>query len=400
MKVQTRIFNRQFIALFLCLFCACYGMYCLNAVFPLYIGALGGSAGDVGVMSACYTVTACLFRILSGNRSAVIGRKKLILLGGMVLAAGVAGLALVQKYILFIFFRGVQGAGYAMMTVGASTAVIDVLPPERLGEGLGISLLASSIALSISPAIGLLISRLWGMRAAILSTVLMAGVGMGIVALFCDYENSATAEDPAEKGQDPPTKKLSVWDYIERTALLPAGIYLMHLAGYAVSYTYMTLIAENEGVPNPGSYFTAASAAQVIARILAGWIADQRGNRGILLLGGIVSISAYTVLIPALSPGRYVLAGVLFGMGIGIIGPVLNKRSVEFAAPEHRGAASATFFVAGDLGVGLGGLLWGAVLDHAHTPLVFALTALWMALATAASFIGGGKQNERIGRWS
>ena len=61
----------------------------------------------------------------------------------------------------------------------------------------------------------------------------------------------------------------------------------------------------------------------------------------------------------------FLLAAVLYGIGFGIVHPMLQALAVLDVAPDRRGAANATFFSAFDLGItggsSVGGLIVGAV---------------------------------------
>jgi MFS family permease len=60
----------------------------------------------------------------------------------------------------------------------------------------------------------------------------------------------------------------------------------------------------------------------------------------------------------------FLLAAVFYGIMHGTSQPTLNTVSVMNVPQERRGAATATFYISVDAGMGIGSLLWGGLIDH------------------------------------
>jgi predicted MFS family arabinose efflux permease len=151
--------------------------------------------------------------------------------------------------------------------------------------------------------------------------------------------------------------------------------------GFSISYVFMTLYAVSSGIVSPGSYFIASSVCQVVARIVAGKFADRENVLPIILVGGIASCLSYGGLALTTNATIYLLSGALFGIGTGMIGPVMNRLAVMNAAPQRRGAASATYYISSDLGNGIGGMLWGSLIDAGTYQSCFSIVTGWMTAA-------------------
>lgn len=135
--------------------------------------------------------------------------------GGLCIAAGTFGYSAITSFALLLLFRGIQGVGYAMMSVGASTAIIDVLPRDRLGEGIGISAIASTLAESIAPSVGLAIVMQFDFNTVFISTALVALAGILSVFFFCNYEKRWSAQRQKPEMADTGQRAVSSGEYLK-----------------------------------------------------------------------------------------------------------------------------------------------------------------------------------------
>ena len=378
-RVKERLLTPQFAAVFVILFAANYGLYILNAMVPLYVASVGGSTTGSGVLNTCFTVCACAARISGGNLADRIGKRRVILLGGALLSVGLLAYLTVESFLLLMLFRGVQGLGFAAMSVGASAAVVDILPPSRLGEGIGISALAATLSGCIAPTVGVAVEERFGYGAVFGSTAAAVLVGLAVTVLFLHYEKNAK---PAEKRKVPKEVRESfLWRIFERCAVLPAVLYCLFLIGSSMTYVFMTLYGVSRGFSWPGGFFLTAAAAQVFARVAAGRFADRGKGTGVVLFGCGVSVLTYLGLALFPNEGVYLLCGALFGLGQGLVSPVMNRLAVMHAAAERRGAATATYYLAADVGNGIGGMLWGVIIDGTSYGSSFLVVAVWIAVS-------------------
>jgi predicted MFS family arabinose efflux permease len=75
------------------------------------------------------------------------------------------------------------------------------------------------------------------------------------------------------------------------------------------------------------------------------------------------------------------LAGVLFGLAFGAGHPAMTALAIDLVRPERRGAGMATFTSAFELGIGSGSIVMGLVAASAGYSAMFALCAVFPALA-------------------
>jgi EmrB/QacA subfamily drug resistance transporter len=124
--------------------------------------------------------------ILAGAVAAVgkiadrVGRKLLYTYGFGIFVAGSAACALAPSLGLLVIGRLIQAIGAVMLQANSYALIRDVLPPGRLGTGLGIQGAAQAVGLSVGPALGGVLTALGGWRLIFLVNVPIGVIGLAL----------------------------------------------------------------------------------------------------------------------------------------------------------------------------------------------------------------------------
>ena len=107
-----------------------------------------------GLMLASFMATRTLMARYFGDLSDHRGRKPLLIIGlfGYVLLLILFGLA--QNWIHLLIIRLLQGVVSAMVWPVAEAALMDIVGPEKRGEGLGLYMMATNIGFVFGPGVG------------------------------------------------------------------------------------------------------------------------------------------------------------------------------------------------------------------------------------------------------
>lgn len=385
-------------------------MFFHNAVTTLYVVSIGGSASYAGVMLTCFTIVATIMRLVSGRLLDKRGRRKIVLIGILIYAAATASITI--AYLPFLpVARAIQAIGYAMATTGIAVAVTDVVPVPKMGEGLGYSMLANNVASALGPIIALWIYRMTESYSVVYyASICLLGISFGIMTR-CRYEGDKEflerkrsyelavlgehAEMPERK---PDGERQSVLTTIfEKKALQSTLASVFIFLGNGAVIAYIMLYANLIGIENAGLFYTLQAIMTITARLLFAKLSDTYSPLASIIPGALILALGYTFL--AAAPDRHLffyLAGAALGMGAGISTPALNAEAVRYVPRSRRGVASATFFMATDIGIGIGGVLWGRILDHSGFRPVFWGCILCVGIAVVLSTIFfAGKNRKR-----
>ncbi len=135
---RPRLLTRPFVLVCAVAFLGYAHMLLLGPILSLYVQAHGGTATFVGIIAAAFSATSFLLRPLLGR--AVDGWSARGVLGISTLILGVSSAAyLVYQVALLLVVRAVHGTGWAGYNTGATVLLSRVAPPERRGEGVGVS---------------------------------------------------------------------------------------------------------------------------------------------------------------------------------------------------------------------------------------------------------------------
>ena len=106
-------------------------------LFPVFFRFHGLGVIRIGWITGIYAMVWGLCQFWTGHLADRIGRKPPVLLGFALLAAGLAGTALVSHFSAWIITAAVMGLGMALLYPNLIAAMSDVAPPLERGRILG-----------------------------------------------------------------------------------------------------------------------------------------------------------------------------------------------------------------------------------------------------------------------
>lgn len=373
-----QLWTRDFVFLCLANLCVFITVHILLSTMPVYIVQLGGDTKDVGIVMGIFTIAATLMRPLGGRLLDSYDRKK-ILLAGLALTVLVAVIYHAAAAIIFlIFIRLIHGISFSISTTATGTLATDLLPRDRLGEGMGYFGLTTSLSMAVAPLIGLWLVGIAGFT-ALFNVSIMAAVIAFAVSIIPGYEKSKfMATDKVESG----------WSgFFEKKALKASLITFFLATVWGAVISFIALYAQEKGIANIGLFFTANALAMLICRPFAGRWADKNGAYKIILAGIIfIGISTVTLAFSVNLTG-FLFAGLAYGLGFGFCLPSLQAVSVRDASPFRRGAATGTFFSSLDLGIGLGTIIFGWLALYTSYHIMYLSAVLPVLVGGAACVI-------------
>ena len=154
---------------------------------------------------------------------------------------------------------------------------------------------------------------------------------------------------------------LRICELFEPMSVPAAVTQFFFMMAYGVIEVYVAIYAASCHLPGGGIYFIFIALATVGTRILLGRAVDRYGEARLVYTGNAAIVAGILLLIFAHNVPCYLLSAVLLGYSFGAIQPSLQTMAMHAVAPERRGAASSTFFVAFDFGIALGGFLAGVL---------------------------------------
>ena len=394
---QPRLWTPVFVAIIAFTLCTFIMGQGTNSGSTVYVSLLGGGATLAGFGAAVFSIVAGVARLVVGPLADKRGRLVVMAVGAVVFFAGIVGQAATASLDLFLFWRFVQGLGFAATTTAVATAAADVLPVERLGEGIGYYGLGQALAMSIGPALAITLvsteppeNLYWG--------IAVAGALALVLCFFCRYEKhpeklpetatyrtlSQRRKAEAEKGPGPseeprpadkpePARKRpaiidSVFEPGALAGAIPIGV-ISPVLGFTLFFA--ALIGTKLGVGNAGIFFTMTAITMISVRLASKQFMDRIPAIKIHTVAVAGAIVAYAIFIftlnvdlePGVRDALFYLAGIPYGLCPGLAIPINQAVAVKNSSEERWGAANGLYMLLMDIGIGFASIVWGITND-------------------------------------
>lgn len=382
-----KLFNKYYILVMAVSVLTGFCAFFINNTLSLHIDSLGAGAATTGYLSFGYSIAAILSKTFSGGLSDRTSRRRIMTLGIIIYLASCFACGFAESVGLLMLTRVVQGIGSGMSMTCVTAAVADVVPPERMGEGIGLFGLGSSLTQAVGPAIALALFERGGFLLVCMGTTVCLAVAL-VVMIFIGYERDASF--PGNRLNRPVAAKQrkSIGALFEKKALPAASVQLLASMSYSALVLYLMLFATRTGIENAGLFFTCAAVTTVLARLITGRLTDRKGPLVTILIGFCFGLLMYAFLFACVQVHwMFYISGLCWGFFSGLTMPALNTVAMKAAAPERKGAAASTYSMTNEIATLFGSLTWGNILDATSFEVVFTISSVLIILGMVLSVV-------------
>lgn len=313
--------------------------------------------GEAGLASGIFVIGALMARFFLGKWIERIGRKKM-LYTGLVLGLAMTLLHFAVNTVVFLLVvRFFHGAAFGIATTVLATAVTNIIPRRRYGEGLGYFMLSVTLAMAIGPFLGMFIRQHGSFNIIFIACTICAALSLGS-ALFLSVPEIALAKEQLQA-----TKELGFSSFVEFKVVPISIICGIIYFCYSSVLSFLTVYAREIHLTDAASFFFIVFAAAVLfSRPYAGRLFDSKGENSAMYPAILLFAVGLLILSQARSGFALLLAGLFIGLGCGAVQSVSQAVAVRMT-PLHRvGLANATFFIFMDAGVGIGPSILGLLI--------------------------------------
>ncbi len=312
----------------------------LFTVLPPYVLKSGGQNWHIGVVIGSFGVVSLLIRPFVGRWVNAFGPKYVVVVGLALFSF--AALLFIPTFSVWwlVPVRMLRGIGLAMTPVATSTIVANLSPTNRRGEGMAYMGASIGVSSLYAPVLGFWLLNQYGFEATFIFSSATALLGALLaLRLSSSRINSAPSETSAEKVP-----------LISPASIFPTLVFISYTVTTAPVSTFLPLLAEENGLGNPGLYFTVHSLTMMITLLGAGVIADRLGRPTVIIPGLIAAAAAMFLLMAASNQAMLLTSAFLAGAGFGLFQPGIQSLTVDRVTARERGSAMATLQSAWDIG--------------------------------------------------
>lgn len=334
-------------------------------VLPLFGKKLGLTPAQIGIFVGAIMFAALITRLFVPWFSRRFSKKFLLVAGifGYLLAS--AGYPLLGSFGLLVLLRLFNGIGHGIATTYFATSAADELPVSKIGEGMGYFGIGTMVTASLAPLLAIAIVQQVSFSAFFLTCI-------GILFLAMLAILATTKSTPASPVKAT-THRAPVFDrqFIPQCSL----VFILGIMMSGVM-TFTPIYAEVKHLTGISWFFFVAAIAGVVIRPIVGRSFDTRGPRLVLLLSTVLLTAGMIMLAFLTSNWLLIVAGIFYGVADGAIYPTLQAWVFRVTTLENRDTATGMFLNAYDLGMGIGAVVLGGLVELVHYQGMFLVLTL------------------------
>ena len=356
----------------------------MYTIIPLYVVERGGDEMQLGIVVGSFGVVGLVVRPLAGRWVYSVGAKQVAAAGSALF--GLCTLLHIAAFNVWLIIpaRIMQGMGMAVVPVATATVVANLAPAHRRAEAM--SYMGNSIGATglYAPVVAFWLVKTHGFASAFAcaSAVVLLG---SLIALSL---SAARTNLPVTVGA---SDKVPL---INRSALFPTMVFLTYTITTAPVGTFLPQLAESRELGNPGLFFTMYSITSMVSMAISGPVSDRVGRGTVIVPGLLVVATSMFILATAREQWLFLAAGVLNGLGFGMIQAAMQALTVGRVPARERSSALATLQSAWDLG-GSGAFVLGPLALVTGAAATFAIAGCGTVMGAVGFVVGSARSSRR-----
>jgi len=287
-----------------------------------------------------------------------------ILWGTILVFFSLLGYIPAKTLVPMMVVRTVHGISLVILSSALTAYTVKFIPPERSAQAFSIISVSFLLPYTVIPfAVECILSCLKRYEFMfVFACVLMLPVFP--LLFYINRKSKMKIECLSIKEQD----KISFNDMmlnirnIQISSLLLISV--MTFISFSTLYYFLKSLAIHIGAPDTGYFFTIYSMTLIFVRVICGHLFDRANKSLLLFLSIIFTAICYIFIGNAGSMAMLYLGGFFFGIGIGVLFPVINGIAFNISHAKMRGINLNLMIETRDLGFFLGPVLSAYIINH------------------------------------
>ncbi|MDQ1304780.1 MAG: transporter, partial [Actinomycetota bacterium] len=425
-------------------FCVALGFGIVAPALPVFARTFGVSAFLAGAVVSAFAFVRLIASPGAGALVNRIGERRVLAAGLAIVAVSSFAAAFAQTYTQLIIMRALGGFGSSMFTVSAMALLLRTAGPEQRGRASGAFQAGFLFGGVAGPAVGGIVVGISIRAPFIVYSVTLAAATAVCLIMLRDpaphtdadirraedaagfpagglsaddlaAEASTAAEAPRDDGETPgltdpaedstyrdgptgghddsePLGALPLSEALRNRAYWAAlatnlgnGFSIFGLRSALVPLFVVEGLRQGAGVAGVG--FLVAAATQAVLLLPGGRMADNRGRRPAMIIGGVASVAGMLLLAVSSQVWVFLVAMGIFGIAGAFLGPAPSAVVGDVTEGRPGGTVVAVFQMVSDFGAIIGPLAAGFVLDSAGFGAAFLVGAVIVGLGLVAAIM-------------
>ena len=281
--------------------------------------------------------------------------KKILLVALSIVIIGLVGFSLSTSYLLLFITRLLSGAGATVLVVLSPLLVTMFFGKDKIGTAMGIFNIAVPVGTVVSVNLFGYLGLMMDWRPIILGVIVFTGIVLAIVFFFL-----VLPADKGEKDSAPPKLAFNLG-----SSLLFLGVIWMIGNGQLLAYTtFAPQFFELANLPTQqvGLLTSMSMLVSIFLTPIIGILIDKTGKKKAFLLIGLVlmALAFFGIITSWLSLTVWT---VILGTGFAFLPVSVFSLLPDVVKPEQTSMGLAAITAASNLGIAVGPLGLGSLLD-------------------------------------
>ncbi len=352
---KEKLWTKDFVSVAATNFFLMLTFYLLMVTISVFaVNEYHSNESQAGLASSIFVIGALVGRLFGGRYMDRIGRKKLLIIGIIIMIVTSVLYFGVNSFALLLSNRLLHGFAFGIAGTATGTIVAQVIPKSRGGEGIGYFALSMTLAAAIGPFIGMFILQHFNFTVMFVFCLVCVVISLVISFFMKVPKVKLTKEQSSEM------KGFKLSNFIELKAVPITIVATVTAFCYSGILSFLTFFAEKNHITEAASFFFIVYAiALLITRPFSGRLFDTKGPSSTMYPAIICFFIGMFVLSQSHIGIILLIAAAFIGIGYGTYMSGAQTIAVQ-SAPAHRvGLATSTFFILTDIGLGMGPFLQG-----------------------------------------
>lgn len=327
----------------------------INPVIAGFTREIGASSVLAGVIAGLMNLTSLVLRPLAGNLTDRVSKYHLTLVGGCLLLIASLGYSFTTNLTLITAFRILNGLGYTLCSVCMATWMASLLPPDRIGSGMGIYGLANALGMACGPAIAVFLYQHYSYQ----SVFWLAAICSGLLVLMIQFvtDRGVPVKRPAADAGS--KRHLRI---VQPQVLPVAMILLLFSLPYFATQTYVvSYVAARHFHVAAGLFFPVYAGILLVLRIVLRDLFDRVPFGKFLWLCLICNLVGLIGLTDMTNWFMLIVGALGLAAGYGLMFSICQAKAMMLVPAADHGLANSTFYIGVDLGMSLGPIIGGII---------------------------------------
>ena len=369
--------QRVFYTLNIAVFTSMLGMGIVLPFMPIYARTLGATGITIGIFFASFPLAQMVFMPMIGRLSDRHGRK-------MFMALGLFGSSLLSLWYVYApnmlyltLGRFLQGAAVALTLPIATAYVGDIAPPEKRGTLMGIFNLSMTSSIGLGPLVGGWLSDQYGMEFSFYWMCLLNALACVLVLILLPKSH------PAERAT---TRQASYRQLLARPRVKGLALYrVVNTIQMGLWFSFLPLLGTEILQLNHTRIGWALACYMLVSSLVQvpfGRMADRFSKRLLIITSGLIGSFVFSFMFFVWTFWHLMLIAAVTGAMGAMAMPALNALAVEEGQDGNMGAVMGMLNMAMSVGMMLGPVLGGLLLDVSGLRPLFLFGAVAGLLGT------------------